>query len=342
MKKIDNLDYEELEKEILELGEKKYKANQIYEWIHQKNITDFFDMTNLSKDTRKKLELNYDYTKVSLFKKFESKLDDTRKYLFLLDDDNIIESVYLKYKYGNTACISTQVGCKMGCIFCASTKNGLIRDLTTAEILGQVYNIQEDINNKISNIVIMGSGEPLNNYENVIRFLKIINSEKGQNISLRKITLSTCGIISGIYKLADEELPITLAISLHAATQEKREQIIPMSKVNKLDDLMKACDYYYDKTKRRITFEYIMIDNFNDKEIDSQMLSKLLKNRLCNVNLIPYNIIKENDISPSQNEQITKFKKNLLKNGINATIRRELGSDINAACGQLRNDFLNE
>lgn len=228
----------------------------------------------------------------------------------------------------------------MGCLFCASTKNGYLRGLTAAEMLKQIYLIQKDTGEKISNVVIMGSGEPLNNYDNVVKFLRLINDERGQNISMRKITVSTCGIVPDIYRLADEDLPITLAISLHAPTQEKREQILPVSKKYKLPELMKACDYYLEKTGRRLTFEYIMIKGFNDSTSDAELLARLLNRKLANVNLIPCNYVKESNIKPSDNLDIEKFKRVLVDKGINATVRRELGSDINAACGQLRNNFL--
>jgi 23S rRNA (adenine2503-C2)-methyltransferase len=297
-------------------------------------------MTNLSQKTKAALKNEYEFTKAIIELKLESKLDETKKYVIKLDDSNIIESVYLKYKFGNTACISSQVGCKMGCHFCASTKKGFIRNLTAAEMLKQIYLIQNDINEKISNVVIMGSGEPLENFDNIVRFLNIINDERGQNISMRKITLSTSGIVPNIYKLADENIPITLAISLHASTQEKREQIMPIARKYKLPEILKACDYYVKTTGRRLTFEYIMIKGFNDSREDAENLSRLLKNKLANVNLIPCNYVKEANIAPSEDLDIIKFKKILTDNGINATVRRELGSDINAACGQLRNDLL--
>jgi 23S rRNA (adenine2503-C2)-methyltransferase len=297
-------------------------------------------MTNLSQKTKAALKNEYEFTKAIIELKLESKLDETKKYVIKLDDSNIIESVYLKYKFGNTACISSQVGCKMGCHFCASTKKGFIRNLTAAEMLKQIYLIQNDINEKISNVVIMGSGEPLENFDNIVRFLNIINDERGQNISMRKITLSTSGIVPNIYKLADENIPITLAISLHASTQEKREQIMPIARKYKLPEILKACDYYVKTTGRRLTFEYIMIKGFNDSREDAENLSRLLKNKLANVNLIPCNYVKEANIEPSEDLDIMKFKKILTDNGINATVRRELGSDINAACGQLRNDLL--
>ena len=340
MKKIDDLSFEELKDAVLKIGEPKFKANQIFDWIHNKTVESFDDMTNLSQKTKAALKNEYEFTKAIIELKLESKLDETKKYVIKLDDSNIIESVYLKYKFGNTACISSQVGCKMGCHFCASTKKGFIRNLTAAEMLKQIYLIQNDINEKISNVVIMGSGEPLENFDNIVRFLNIINDERGQNISMRKITLSTSGIVPNIYKLADENIPITLAISLHASTQEKREQIMPIAKKYKLPEIFKACDYYIKTTGRRLTFEYIMIKGFNDSREDAENLSRLLKNKLANVNLIPCNYVKEANIEPSEDLDIMKFKKILTDNGINATVRRELGSDINAACGQLRNDLL--
>jgi 23S rRNA (adenine2503-C2)-methyltransferase len=340
MIKIDELNFEELEKAMTELGEPKFKAKQIFDWIHEKTVDSFDKMSNVSKKTKEELAKNYEFTKSTIELKLESKLDETKKYVIMFEDGNVVESVFLKYKFGNTACISSQVGCKMGCQFCASTKNGFLRNLTAAEMLKQIYLIQEDTKEKISNVVIMGSGEPLDNYDNVIRFLKLINDERGQNISMRKITLSTCGIVPNIYKLADEDIPITLAISLHAPSQEKREEILPTARKYKLPEIMKACDHYINSTGRRLTFEYIMIKGFNDSSEDAMMLSQLLKNKLANVNLIPCNYVKEADIKPSENLDIEKFKKLLTENGINATVRRELGSDINAACGQLRNNFL--
>lgn len=340
MIKIDDLSFEELEKALVNIGEPKFKAKQIFDWIHNKQVDDFDKMHNISKKTKEVLKKHFEFTLGYIELKLESKLDETKKYVIKFEDNNVVESVFLKYKHGNTACISSEVGCKMGCLFCASTKNGFIRSLSCAEMLKQIYIIQKDTNEKISNVVIMGSGEPLNNFDNVINFLKLINDEKGQNISMRKITLSTCGIIPNIYKLADEDIPITLAISLHAATQKKREEILPVAKKYKLDELLKACDYYVDKTKRRLTFEYIMIKNFNDSLLDADMLAKLLKNKLAYVNLIPCNYVKEANIKPSEDMDIEKFKKLLTDKGINATVRRELGSDINAACGQLRNNYL--
>ena len=340
MKKIDDLSFNELKDFLLEINEPKFKASQIFDWLHNKTVDSFDGMTNVSQKTKAELKKQHEFTNAEIQLKLQSKLDETKKYVIKFEDGNIVESVYLKYKFGNTACISSQVGCKMGCHFCASTKNGFIRDLTAAEMLKQIYLIQKDTGEKISNVVIMGSGEPLENYDNIVKFLNIINDEKGQNISMRKITLSTSGIVPNIYKLADENIPITLALSLHAPTQEKREEIMPIARKYKLDDILKACDYYVSTTGRRLTFEYIMIKGFNDSQEDALNLSKLLKNKLANVNLIPCNYVKEANIMPSGDLDIMKFKKVLEDNGINATVRRELGSDINAACGQLRNDLL--
>ncbi len=340
MRKIDNLSFEELEKSLIEMGEPKFKAKQIFDWIHNKMVDDFEGMSNISKKSREEMGKAFEFTKASIELKLESKLDETKKYVIMFEDGNVVESVFLKYKFGNTACISSEVGCKMGCLFCASTKNGFLRSLSAAEMLKQIYLIQKDTGEKISNVVIMGSGEPLENYDNVLKFLRLINDERGQNISMRKITLSTCGIVPNIYRLADEDIPITLAISLHAPTQEKREEILPVARKYKLPELMKACDYYIEKTGRRLTFEYIMIKGFNDGPEDAEKLAALLKHKLANVNLIPCNYVKEADIKPSENIDVEKFKKLLSDRGINATIRRELGSDINAACGQLRNNFL--
>ena len=340
MRKIDDLIFEELKEAILKINEPKFKASQIFDWIHNKTVDSFDEMTNVSQKTKAELKKEYEFTDAEIELKLESKQDETKKYVIKFEDGNIVESVYLKYKFGNTACISSQVGCKMGCHFCASTKNGFRRDLSPSEMLKQIYLIQKDINEKISNVVIMGSGEPLENFDNVVKFLDIINDERGQNISMRKITLSTSGIVPNIYRLADVNIPITLAISLHAATQEKREQIMPIARKYKLNEILKACDYYVETTGRRLTFEYIMIKGFNDTREDAEMLSKLLKNKLANINLIPCNYVKEANTKPSGDLDIMKFKKILTDNGINATVRRELGSDINAACGQLRNELL--
>ncbi len=340
MIKIDNLTINELKEQIIDIGEPAFRAKQIFDWVHEKNIFSINEMTNISVKTKEKIESKFKFTILDVFKRFDSKLDETKKYLFLLEDNNIIESVFLKYKHGNTLCISSQVGCKMGCIFCASAKNGFVRNLSTAEMLGQIYRVQKDTGERISNVVIMGSGEPLENFENLVKFFEIINDENGQNISLRKITMSTCGIVPKIYDLAELDLPITLAISLHSAIQMKREEIMPIAKKYTLEELKKACIDYVNKTNKRLTFEYILIDGFNDGIEDAKVLSKFLKGMLCNVNLIYYNSIKELDNKPSKAVNIEKFKRILTDDNVYVTVRRELGSDINAACGQLRNDYL--
>lgn len=340
MKKIDALKFDTLKKEIIDVNEPAFRAKQIYEWIHKKNVTCFSEMRNISKKTINLLEKNFEFTKMSVMERYDSKLDETKKYLMLLEDGNIIETVFLKYNYGNTLCISSQVGCKMGCDFCASTKKGFIRNLTVAELLNQIYLVQKDTNERIGNVVIMGTGEPLENFDNILDFFEIINDESGQNLSLRKITMSTCGVVPKIYELAELNLQITLAISLHVADQKKREKVMPIARKYDLEELKKACKYYVKKTNKRITFEYILIDGFNDTFDDAENLCSFVGDMLCNINLIPYNEIKESRNSTSKEANINKFKQFITKRGLTATIRRELGSDINAACGQLRNNFL--
>lgn len=338
-KDLKDLKLDELQDIIISLGEKKFRAEQLFKWIHEKTINDIDDITVLSKELKCKLKEDYYIGNIKIFKKFESKIDNTIKYLFLLEDGNIIESVRMKYKHGNSICLSTQVGCKMGCSFCASAKQGLIRNLTTGEILDQVYKIKEDIDENISNIVLMGTGEPLDNYENVIEFIRLINDKNGQNISMRSITLSTCGLVEEIYKLAEENIPITLSISLHSAFDNERKKIMPISNKYSIEDILEATKYYIQKTNRRITFEYTLIKDVNDKREDAEKLSELLKGILAHVNIIPFNPIKESSLETSN--YANDFSSLLTKRGINATIRREMGRDINAACGQLRNDILN-
>ena len=342
--KIDlkSLTVEELKNEFYKMGEKPFRGEQVFKWIHQKRVNSFSDITVLSKNLRDKLEQNYELSSMKIVERYDSKIDGTKKYLFLLDDGNIIESVMMKYKHGISICISTQVGCKMGCTFCASTKGGWIRNLSPREMLDQIYKIQEDLDVTVSNIVLMGTGEPLDNYDNVLKFLNIIHDEKGQNLGYRHIALSTCGIVPKIYELADEKLPITLSISLHSPSQEKRSDIMPISKKYPISQVIDACKYYIDKTNRRITFEYTLIQGINDREADAKELSDTLKGILCHVNLIPLNPIKESELRTSENTYVNKFKKILEKNKISTTVRREMGRDINAACGQLRIDYLNK
>ncbi len=339
MKKTDILSYnqEELEKFILMLDEKKFRADQIFDWLHSKNVSSFEEMKNISKSTIAKLdELTY-IPKLAIDDKLVSQEDGTVKYLFELKDGNYVESVFMKYNHGNAVCISTQVGCKMGCTFCASTVNGFIRNLTPGEMLGQIYEIQKDTGERVSNVVLMGSGEPLENFENVIKFIENANSDKGLNISQRSITLSTCGLVDKMYELAEMKLKINLAVSLHATNQETRESIMPIANKYQLDELLKACKYYGDLTKRRVTFEYALIHGVNDSVIQANELGRKIKGSLSHVNLIPVNKVSESNFEKSKNRAIKDFANILKSMGIEVTIRRELGSDINAACGQLRN-----
>lgn len=344
MSKVDlkSLDIDELKEVFIALGEKAFRAKQAFEWIHDKCIDEIDKITVFSESLKEKLKEKHTILNLKIVKRFDSKIDGTKKYLFALDDGNIIESVMMKYKHGITVCLSTQVGCKMGCSFCASTKEGLIRNLEPSEILDQFYKIQQDIGERISNVVLMGSGEPLDNYDKTIKFLKLLHSEQGQNLSYRHITLSTCGIASRIYELADENIPINLSISLHSPFDEERRKIMPVSEKYTINDILEACDYYIEKTNRRITFEYTLIDGVNDSVEYALEMSRLLKGMLAHVNLIPLNPIDEFDHAKSQDQSIKKFKEILDNRGITATIRREMGADINAACGQLRRDYVDE
>ena len=344
MERLDilSMDMEELNNYILSIGEKKFRAAQIYEWLHVKLASSFSDMSNLSKNLREVLERDCIIRMPRILEMYESKIDGTRKYLFGLYDGCVIESVLMKYKHGNSVCISSQVGCRMGCRFCASTIDGLERNLTPSEMIGQIYMIQKDIGERVSNIVVMGSGEPFDNYDNLIRFIGLITSEKGLNISSRNITVSTCGLVPNIIRFADEKLQVTLAISLHAPNDEKRREIMPVANKYSIDEILKACHYFYDKTKRRITFEYSLIEHVNDSKEEALALAKLLQKLNCHVNLIPVNPIKERDYKHSKEEYIMKFKRILEDNKVNVTIRREMGADINAACGQLRRSYIKE
>lgn len=337
---LKSLDIKELKELFVSLGEKGFRGEQVFSWIHEKCIENIDDITVLSKALREKIKEDYIINNLKIVEKYESKIDSTRKYLFALEDGNIIESVMMKYKHGISVCLSTQVGCRMGCSFCASTKEGLVRNLEPSEILGQFYSIQKDINEKVSNVVLMGSGEPLDNYKNVLKFLNILHSEKGQNLSYRNITLSTCGIVPKIYELADEGIPINLAISLHSPFDDERKNIMPISNKYSISEILEACKYYISKTNRRVTLEYTLINGINDNEDHAMALSKLLENILGHVNLIPLNTVKEFKHTKSLEKSINRFKSLLDKKGINVTIRREMGSDINAACGQLRRDYI--
>ena len=321
------------------LGEKAFRAKQIYQWIHQKHVEKFSEMTNISKNLIAKLEEHAYLTCLQQEEVQISKIDGTRKYLFLLDDGNVIESVLMRYKHGNSVCISSQVGCRMGCRFCASTLDGLVRGLSAGEMLDQIYRIGKDIGERISNVVVMGTGEPLDNYDNLLKFIQLLTDENGINISQRNLTVSTCGIVPKMRELADEKLSITLALSLHASSQEKRLELMPVANKYDIHEVIDACKYYFDVTGRRITFEYSLVGGVNDTDEDANRLSALIRGINCHVNLIPVNPIKERDYVQSNARVIEAFKNKLEKNGINVTIRREMGRDIDGACGQLRKRY---
>ena len=337
---IKSLTLDELIEEMKELGLQKFRAKQIYDWLHTKFVCSFEEMSNLSKNDRIKLAQKYEITSLRKEEVLESAIDGTRKYLFSLKDGNVIESVWMKYKHGNSVCISSQAGCRMGCRFCASTLDGLARSLTASEMLDQIYQIQKDTNERVSNVVIMGSGEPLDNYENLVSFIRLLSNENGLNISQRNITVSTCGIVPKMYELADENLQITLALSLHAPNDEVRKTLMPIANQYSIEEVLKACQNYFEKTGRRITFEYSLVSGVNDNLDEASQLASLVKHMNCHVNLIPVNPIKERDFVQSEWKNIENFKKLLEKNGINVTIRREMGRDINGACGQLRKSYL--
>ncbi len=339
---IKSYSLDKLKEYITELGESAYRAKQIYEWLHKRLVYSFDDMTNISLSLRNKLKEECYITSLTKAVVQESAIDGTRKYLYTLADGNSIETVLMRYKFGNSICISSQVGCRMGCKFCASTIDGMVRCLTPSEMLDQIYKTQLDIGDRISHVVIMGSGEPLDNFDNVIDFLHIISDENGLNISQRNITVSTCGIVPNIYKLADLGLQITLAISLHASNDTRRREIMPIANKYSIAEIIKACIYYYNKTGRRITFEYSLIAGVNDSLDDAKELVSVIKDTKGHVNLIPINPIKERSFKQTAMPKAVAFNKFLEKNGINATIRRELGRDIDGACGQLRRHMLNE
>ncbi len=335
-KDIKSLSYAELDREIVTLGLPRFRSKQIFEWLHKYGVSSFDEMTNISKDLRKKLADIYFISDCEIEQKYVSKIDETVKYLFKLYDGEYVESVIMKYKYGYTICVSSQVGCKMGCTFCASTLAGFKRNLEAGEIESQLHSAQKDLNIRISNIVLMGIGEPLDNYENVIKFLHNVNNENGLNISMRNITLSTCGIVPKIYDLMNEELPITLTISLHAPNDIIRSRTMPVNNKWGIDEVLEACREYINRTNRRVSFEYTLIHSVNDTYECAKELSERLHGMLCHVNLIPVNDVAERGNVKSSEENIYRFADVLKNNGINATIRRTLGSDINASCGQLR------
>ncbi len=342
MEKTDlrSLDYAQLQKEMEALGEKAFRGRQIYQWLHEKLADTPEEMTNIPDKLKKRLSGEYACTNLKIVDVLESKIDGTRKYLFGLADGNVIESVLMKYRHGNSVCISSQVGCRMGCRFCASTIGGRTRDLLPGEMLDQVYKIQKHSGERVSNLVLMGTGEPLDNYDNVLTFLKMLSDEHGLNISQRNITVSTCGLVPEIYRLAEENLQITLALSLHASTQEKRMELMPIAYKYEIHEVLQACRDYFEKTGRRISFEYSLVGGVNDSDADAKRLAELLKDMNCHVNLIPVNPIKERDYIQSDRSVVEAFKTKLEKYGINVTIRREMGRDIGGACGQLRKSYL--
>ena len=336
---LKDLEYTELEPFFMEMGEPRFRAKQVFEWLHR-GVRSVDGMTNLSKATRAKLAEKSFISTLSIREKYISKLDGTIKYLFELQDGNCIESVVMRYKHGITICISSQVGCRMGCGFCASTIGGLYRNLTPGELLNQVIFAQEDIGERISNIVMMGIGEPLDNYGNVIKFLHNVNHSAGLNIGYRHISLSTCGLVDKIYELARENLPVTLSVSLHAPNDAIRSQIMPVNRRFPIAELMRACRAYIETTTRRISFEYALIAGMNDSLEQAEELARLVKGMLCHVNLIPVNKVEERQYEKSKAQTIRGFQQRLLDLGVNATVRRELGSDISASCGQLRKKVL--
>ncbi len=344
MTKIDikSLSLSELEDSIKELGEPKFRAKQLYEWMHVKKARSYDEMTNISKSLKEKCIEHYDYTALQVVDVQKSKIDGTQKFLFGLSDGNVIESVFMRYKFGNSVCISSQVGCRMGCRFCASTIDGVVRNLNPSEMLDQIYAISRETGEKISRVVVMGSGEPLDNYDNLLKFIKLLTDENGMNMGQRNLTVSTCGIVPNIYRLADEELSINLALSLHASNNEKRKKLMPIAEKYSIDEVLDACRAYFDKTGRQLTFEYSLVSGVNDTDEDAAELSKLLEGINAVVNLIPVNPIKERDFKPTDRSGALAFKNKLEKSRINVTIRREMGRDIDGACGQLRRRHLQQ
>ena len=342
MTDIKSMTLEELRQALTGLGEKPFRAKQLYEWIHRKLAVSYDEMTNLSKHLREKLEKEYPLTVLEAVDVQVSKQDGTCKYLFRLEDGNVIESVLMRYHHGNSVCISSQVGCRMGCKFCASTIGGLTRNLRSSEMLDQIYRIQRLSQERVSNVVVMGTGEPLDNYENLLRFIELLTGEDGLHISQRNLTVSTCGLVPKIRQLADEKLQITLALSLHAPNDEKRKELRPIAYKYTMDEVLDACRYYFQKTGRRITFEYSLVRGVNDFEEDACQLARQIQDINCHVNLIPVNPVKERSFRQSTRQAVENFKIKLEKCGINVTIRREMGSDIDGACGQLRKRFIDE
>lgn len=339
MTDIRSMTLEELKEAMTALGEKPFRAKQIYEWLHVRLVDDFDEMTNLSRALREKLRENYALWPLQALRVQTSKIDGTKKFLFALSDRQVVESVWMQYHHGDSVCISSQVGCRMGCKFCASGIGGLVRNLTVGEMLAQVYAIQKITGERVSNVVVMGTGEPFDNYETLIRFLRMLTDTNGLNISQRNITVSTCGIVPKIRAFAEEDLQVTLALSLHASDNEKRKELMPIAYTYSLGEVMDACRYYFQKTGRRMTYEYSLVGGVNDTREDAKALAGLLRGQNCHVNLIPVNPVKEKGYVQPDRTAVLDFKDKLEKYGINATIRREMGRDIDGACGQLRRSY---
>ncbi|MHC1721273.1 MAG: 23S rRNA (adenine(2503)-C(2))-methyltransferase RlmN [Clostridiaceae bacterium] len=341
MKNILDFDINDLKNCMKENGEKEFRASQIFDWIY-KDCFEFDQMRNLPESLRRKLKEMFYVGIPQVAERHKSQDSETNKFLFRYMDGNTIETVVMHYKHGNSICVSTQFGCRMGCSFCASTVNGMVRNMTCGEILGQILAAKKAIGERISNIVLMGTGEPLDNFENVLKFIDLANAEYGLNIGQRHITLSTCGLVPQIIRLADLNYQITLAVSLHAPNDKIRSEMMPIAKKYSIDEILNACRYYIDKTNRRITFEYALIKGKNDSPENASELAAILKGMLCHVNLIPVNTVVEKGFSKPSQEEITTFSSILAKRGIESTVRREMGSDINAACGQLRRSYLKD
>lgn len=336
---IKSLELAELTEAMVQMGQPKFRGKQVYSWLHEKRVESFDEMSNLPAAFRQQLAQNYYINSLSIIRKLTSKIDGTQKYLLRLKDNNCVEAVLMKYKYGNSVCISTQVGCRMGCKFCASTLAGLVRSLEPSEMLDEIYTVTRDSGQRVSNVVLMGIGEPFDNYDNVMKFLHILSSPEGYNLSLRHLSLSTCGLVDRIYQLAEEKVGLTLSISLHAPNDEIRSQTMPINKRYPIDELLEACRYYFNKTGRRISFEYALIEGVNDEVRHANELADRLRGMSAHVNLIPVNPVKERGFKRGSRQRIEAFQKALEARGVNATIRRELGADINAACGQLRREY---
>ena len=330
---------EEIAAALAEMGQPKYRAKQIFQWL-ARGASSFDEMTNLSKDLRAALAEQFYISRLEMLRKQVSAIDGTIKYLWQLDDGNAVETVVMHYKHGNTICISSQVGCRMGCRFCASTLDGLVRGLTPSEMLDQIYRITRDTGERVANVVVMGTGEPMDNFDNLLKFIELLTDENGLNISQRNVTVSTCGIVPKMRELADKKLQITLALSLHASSQEKRLELMPVANKYEIHEVIEACRYYFEQTGRRVTFEYSLVGGVNDTDEDVRRLADLIHGMNCHVNLIPVNPIKERSYVQPDHEAILNFKNRLEKNAINVTIRREMGRDIDGACGQLRKRYI--